>query len=83
MAASSRAFTVQSAGRALEHRRRIGGQNEEVELTLVMIVLASDDCIDDAGALGGGSTGRILGFTLKAASTQNHPRNWRPRCVDR
>src|SRR5680860_15918 len=38
-------------------------------LTLVMSALAGGDCIDDAGALGAGSTGRVLGFTLKAAST--------------
>jgi hypothetical protein len=38
-------------------------------LTLVMSALAGGDCIDDAGALGAGGTGRILGFTLKAAST--------------
>jgi hypothetical protein len=38
-------------------------------LTLVMSALAGGDCIDDAGALGAGSTGRVLGFRLKAAST--------------
>jgi len=38
-------------------------------LTLVMSVLAGGDCIDDANALRAGATGRILGFTAKAAST--------------
>jgi hypothetical protein len=38
-------------------------------LTLVMSALAGGDCIDDADALRAGGTGRILGFTLKAAST--------------
>jgi hypothetical protein len=38
-------------------------------LTLVMSALAGGDCIDDAGALGAGGTGRVLGFRLKAAST--------------
>jgi hypothetical protein len=38
-------------------------------LTLVMSALAGGDCIDDAGALGAGGTARILGFTVKAAST--------------
>jgi hypothetical protein len=38
-------------------------------LTLVMSALAGGDCIDDANALGAGGTGRILGFTVKAAST--------------
>ncbi len=38
-------------------------------LSLVMSALAGGDCIDDAGALGAGGTGRVLGFTLKAAST--------------
>jgi Transposase DDE domain group 1 len=37
--------------------------------TLVMSALAGGDCIDDAGALQAGGTGRILGFTVKAAST--------------
>lgn len=31
-------------------------------LTLVMSALAGGDCIDDAGALGAGSTGRLLGL---------------------
>src|SRR6266545_4656937 len=38
-------------------------------LTLVMSALAGGDCIDDANALRAGGTSRILGFTIKAAST--------------
>jgi hypothetical protein len=38
-------------------------------LTLVMSALAGGDCIDDVAALGAGGTSRILGFTVKAAST--------------
>ena len=38
-------------------------------LTLVMSALAGGDCIDDADALRAGGTDRILGFTVKAAST--------------
>ncbi len=38
-------------------------------LTLVMSALAGGDCIDDARALSAGGTERVLGFTLKAAST--------------
>jgi len=38
-------------------------------LTLVMSALAGGDCIDDANALRAGGTERILGFSLKAAST--------------
>ena len=38
-------------------------------LSLVMSVLAGGDCIDDADALRAGGTGRVLGFTVKAAST--------------
>ena len=38
-------------------------------LTLIMSALAGGDCIDDADALRAGGTGRILGFTVKAAST--------------
>jgi hypothetical protein len=38
-------------------------------LTLVMSALAGGDCIDDAGALRAGGTERVLGFTVKAAST--------------
>jgi hypothetical protein len=37
--------------------------------TLVMSALAGGDCIDDADALRAAGTGRILGFTAKAAST--------------
>ena len=37
--------------------------------TLVMSALAGGDHIDDADALRAGSTGRVLGFTVKAAST--------------
>ncbi len=37
--------------------------------TLVMSALAGGDCIDDAGALGAGGTGRVLGFLVKAPST--------------
>ena len=38
-------------------------------LSLVMSALAGGDCIDDADALRAGGTGRILGFSVKAAST--------------
>ncbi len=38
-------------------------------LSLVMSALAGGDNIDDADALRAGGTGRILGFTVKAAST--------------
>ena len=38
-------------------------------LTLVMSALAGGDCIDDSDALRAGGTGRVLGFTVKAAST--------------
>jgi hypothetical protein len=38
-------------------------------LTLIMSALAGGDCIDDADALRAGGTERILGFTVKAAST--------------
>ncbi len=38
-------------------------------LTLVMSALAGGDAIDDANALRAGGTERVLGFTLKAAST--------------
>ncbi len=37
--------------------------------SLVMSALAGGDCIDDANALRAGATGRVLGCTLKAAST--------------
>jgi len=38
-------------------------------LTLVMSALAGGDCIDDTDALRAGGTERVLGFTVKAAST--------------
>ena len=38
-------------------------------LTLIFSALAGGDCIDDANALRAGGTERILGFTVKAAST--------------
>ncbi len=38
-------------------------------LTLMMSALAGGDCIDDAAVLLAGGTGRVLGFTVKAAST--------------
>lgn len=38
-------------------------------LTLIFSALAGGDCIDDVAALGVGGTARVLGFTLKAAST--------------
>jgi hypothetical protein len=38
-------------------------------LTLVMSARDGGDCIDDANALRAGSTERVLGFSVKAAST--------------
>ena len=38
-------------------------------MTLVASALAGGDCIDDADALRSGSTGRVLGCTVKAPST--------------
>ena len=38
-------------------------------MTLVASALAGGDCIDDADALRAGSTGRVLGCTVKAPST--------------
>lgn len=38
-------------------------------LTLVLSALAGGDCIDDANALRAGGAGRVLGFSVKAAST--------------
>ena len=38
-------------------------------LTLVLSALAGGDCIDDANALRAGGTERVLGVTVKAAST--------------
>jgi hypothetical protein len=46
-----------------------GRANRGDKLLLVMSALAGGDCIDDADALRAGGTGRILGFTVKAAST--------------
>ncbi len=49
---------------------KIGAANAgDKFLTLVMSGLAGGDCIDDARALRAGGIGRVLGFTLKAAST--------------
>jgi len=56
--------------RHLDLGRRPGQANRgDKLLTLVMSALAGGDCIDDVAALGAGGTGRILGFTVKAAST--------------
>ena len=38
-------------------------------MTLVMSALAGGDCIDDAAALRAGGMAKVLGFTVKAAST--------------
>jgi len=38
-------------------------------MTLVLSALAGGDCIDDANALRAGGTARVLGFSVKAAST--------------
>ena len=38
-------------------------------MTLVASALAGGDCIDDAGALRSGQTGRVLGYVVKAPST--------------
>src|SRR6266508_51698 len=38
-------------------------------LTLILSALAGGDTIDDANALRAGGTGRVLGFSVKAAST--------------
>jgi hypothetical protein len=38
-------------------------------LTLIFSALAGGDCIDDTDALRAGGTARVLGFTVKAAST--------------
>ena len=38
-------------------------------MTLVASALSGGDCIDDAGALRSGSTGRVLGCVVKAPST--------------
>ena len=42
-------------------------------MTLVASALAGGDCIDDDDALRSGSTGRVLGCTVKAPSTLGHP----------
>ena len=44
-------------------------------MTLVASALAGGDCIDDADALRSGSTGRVLGCTVKA------PPPWAPSCA--
>ena len=49
--------------------RRAGRMRETKILTLVASALAGGDCIDDADALRSGSTGRVLGCTVKAPST--------------
>jgi hypothetical protein len=54
----------------LDLGRSVGRANAgDKLLTLVLSALAGGDCIDDANALRAGGTGRVLGFTLKAAST--------------
>ena len=56
--------------RHLNLGRAVGRANGgDKVLTLVMSALAGGDCIDDANALRAGRTGRVLGFTVKAAST--------------
>ena len=56
--------------RDLDLGRKPGQANRgDKLLTLVMSALAGGDCIDDADALRAGGTGRILGFSVKAAST--------------
>jgi len=52
----------------LEDRPGQANRGDKV-LTLVMSALAGGDCIDDANALCAGGTGRVLDFTVKAAST--------------
>jgi len=54
----------------LDLGRKPGGANlGDKLLTLVMSALAGGDHIDHANALRAGGTGRVLGFTVKAAST--------------
>jgi Transposase DDE domain group 1 len=54
----------------LDLGRAVGRANPgDKLLSLVMSALAGGDCIDDSDALRAGGTGRVLGFTLKAAST--------------
>jgi len=49
---------------------RLGRANAGDKLcTLVFSALAGGDCIDDANALRAGGTSRVLGFSVKAAST--------------
>ena len=56
--------------RHLDLGRKPGQANRgDKFLTLVMSALAGGDCIDDADALRAGGTERILGFSVKAAST--------------
>ncbi len=56
--------------RHLDLGRKPGAANTgDKLLTLVMSALAGGDCIDDADALRAGATSRVLGFTIKAAST--------------
>ena len=57
-------------GQHLDLGRKPGHANRgDKFLTLVLSALAGGDCIDDADALRSGGTERILGFTVKAAST--------------
>ena len=54
----------------LDLGRKPGAPNSgDKLLTLVMSALAGGDCIDDAAALRADGTSRVLGFTVKAAST--------------
>jgi len=56
--------------RHLDLGRKPGAANTgDKLLTLVMSALAGGDCIDDADALRACATSRVLGFTIKAAST--------------
>jgi Transposase DDE domain group 1 len=56
--------------RHLDLGRKPGQANRgDKLLTLVLSALAGGDCIDDADALRAGGTERILGFSVKAAST--------------
>src|SRR6266511_3309031 len=49
---------------------RLGRANAGDKLcTLILSALAGGDTIDDANALRAGGTGRVLGFSVKAAST--------------
>jgi hypothetical protein len=54
----------------LDLGRKPGAPNSgDKLLTLVMSALAGGDSIDDTDALRSGGSGRVLGFTVKAAST--------------